>query len=141
MELICRSDDVEKQFFDLDYSEVKKILKNREPMLLVRDVSVIPGEIVICKRTLRKDEWFFPCHFPNEPLLPGVLQLEMLFEMAALAVKVLEENREKLTNVVKVSKVSFLHHIRPDDSIVARVYIDRFKRGVIEAHGTIECAG
>ena len=126
-------------FWHMEQEDVLKCIKNRPPLLMIRDAYVKPGKCIYSERTVTEDEWFFPCHFPGDPMMPGVLQLESMFNLAALAVKVLDGNRDKTTNISKITNVQFKRHIRPGDTIKITVAVNKFRRGLGFMHGEISC--
>ncbi len=121
----------------LDIEGIYTYLKNREPLLFVDEVLVEPGKSSRMERTIPEDAWFFDCHFPGDPMMPGVLQLETMFQTSALAIKLLDGYKDKTTNVVKVTEAKFTGHIRPGDTIRVDTEINRFKRGIATIGGKI----
>ena len=69
----------------LEYEDILHYLKNRPPLLMIDSAVVKPGCSAFSNNYLRQDDWYFPCHFPGNPMMPGVLQLESVFQTAALA--------------------------------------------------------
>lgn len=57
--------------------EIKQYIKNREPLLMLDSADIKVGEFVKAYKYLNADEWYFACHYPDEPMMPGVLQLEL----------------------------------------------------------------
>ena len=82
----------------LNEEDVYAFLKNRPPLLMLHSAKVFPGKSSVMERELKVDEWFFGCHFPGNPMMPGVLQLETMFQTAAMAIKTLENYRDKTSN-------------------------------------------
>lgn len=121
----------------LDLDDIYIYLRNREPLLLIDQVIVEPGKHASMVKTMREDEWYFACHFPGDPVMPGVLQLETMFQTSALAIKVLDGNKGKTTNLVRIDSARFLKHIRPGDTIKVDAEIERFKRGIVTVHAVI----
>ena len=71
----------------LDKKQIIKIQKNRDPYLLMDCATkVIPGKSIEGYKFLRKNEWFFKVHWPGDPNMPGMLQVESLVQMSSLIV-------------------------------------------------------
>lgn len=122
--------------YRLDLSDIHAYLKNREPLLFIDEVVVEPGKRASMVKTLAEDEWYFACHFPGNPMMPGAFQLETMFQTAAMAIKVLDGYRDKTTNLARVTGVRYIEHIRPGDTIAVDAQIKSFRRGIaaIEAN-------
>ncbi len=121
----------------LDREGIYQVLKNRDPLLFVDDVLVEPGKGSWMERTIPADAWFFACHFPGDPMMPGVLQLETLFQTSALAIKLLDGYKDKTTNIAQITGARFSGHIRPGDTISVSTQIHRFRHGVAAISGEI----
>ena len=121
----------------LDQHDINIYLKNRKPLLFVDDVVVEPGVCARMIRNMSDSEWFFECHFPGNPLMPGVLQLEMMCQTAALSLKTLEGYKDKTTNLARVDGIRYLEPIRPGDCILVQADIKRFSRGVALVNASI----
>lgn len=120
----------EDGFLYLNEEDIYEYLKNRPPLLMINEAHVKPGEIATSKRVLKEDEWFFKCHFPGNPMMPGVLQQEALFNTAALAIKTIDGNKEKTTNISAISKVKYRRHILPNEEIYIKTCVEKFRRGL-----------
>lgn len=121
----------------LDIKDIFFYLKNRPPLLMIEEVIVEPGKSASTVKYLSEKEWYFPCHFPGNPMMPGVLQLETMFQTAAMAIKVLEGYHDKTTNIVQVTAVNYKNHIRPRDTISVFTEVRRFRRGIANMTGKI----
>ena len=125
----------------LSKDDILSYLKNRPPLLMIESAEVRPGEFSCSERLLKDDDWFFACHFPGDPMMPGVLQLESVFNTAALAVKTLEGYRDSTTNVSSISRVHYKRHIRPGERIRIETRVKKFRRGLAFMEGIITSGG
>ena len=88
----------------LDKKAILEFQQNRPPYLMIDHATeVVPGVSSRGYKDLKKDEWFFEVHWPNDPNMPGMLQVEAMTQMAALAILTLPGNKGK-KNVFKLSK-------------------------------------
>jgi len=98
--------------------EIKKILPHREPMLLIDTAGLIDGASV-CTYTVRGDEYFLQGHFPGNPVVPGVIQCEMMAQASCLLV---EKNDGKAYTpyFTGMNNVRFKRKVVPGDVIQLR---------------------
>jgi 3-hydroxymyristoyl/3-hydroxydecanoyl-(acyl carrier protein) dehydratase len=104
---------------------------------MIESAVVEPGVSSSTDIYLSGEEWYFPCHFPGNPMMPGVLQLETMFQTAAMAIKILDGYENKTTNIVQVSSVKYKNHIRPNTTIRVCTEVERFRRGMANMRGKI----
>lgn len=130
----------------LEYEDILEYLKNRPPFLMIRNAIVIPGVSSCAEVELSGDEWFFPCHFPGDPLMPGALQLETFFNTAALAIKTLDGKKKMTSNINRVKNAFFHFPLRPGMHLsVETVVVKKYRHGVawfsgkIVTHGELAC--
>ena len=107
---------------------------NRYPFLMIDYAE----EIVIEKsvkgyKDFDKDEWFFKVHWPSDPNVPGVLQIECLFQAASLAILAKPENNAKIMYVSSLDKVRFLKKIIPGKRLEIDAKIENFNRGIAKS--------
>ena len=78
----------------LDKEEIKKIIPQREPFLMIDEVEqFVPGESCTAYKNVSADEYYFKGHFPGNPIMPGVLMVEALAQTGAVAILSMEENK------------------------------------------------
>ena len=107
----------------LNIDEIKKLLPHRKPFLFLDKVEI--DEIGIKGRGYRKfeiNEYFFTGHFPNAPIVPGVILIETLAQTAGVVVaKGFEGKEEKSVLFMNISKAKFRKPVLPNDEIIFEV--------------------
>lgn len=127
---------------------IETILPHRPPFLLIDEVTELePGSRVVARREVRQDDWWFPGHFPERPVMPGVLIVEAMAQAGAVAVLVEEENRGKIAFFAGIDDCRFKRVVEPGDVLVLTCEIDSVRgpigRGKATAHvdGTLAARG
>jgi 3-hydroxyacyl-[acyl-carrier-protein] dehydratase len=96
--------------------EIEKILPHRDPFLLIDEVVELePGRRAVARKTVRAEEWYLAGHFPDRPIMPGVLMVEGLAQTGAVVVLSLEENRGKMALFAGIDDVRFKRIVEPGD--------------------------
>ncbi len=115
----------------LNKEEILFYQKNRDPFLMI-DIAteIIPGKKANGYKYLKKDEWFFKVHWPEDPNMPGALQVEALTQMGALTILTLDGNQGKLIYVVAADKVRYKKKIVPEDDLYIETQLISWKRGI-----------
>tara|TARA_B100000686_G_C16383226_1_gene758612 strand:+ start:197 stop:652 length:456 start_codon:yes stop_codon:yes gene_type:complete len=120
----------------LNKKEILKYQKNRDPYLMIDEAtSVIPGKSAKGYKDLTKDEWFFKVHWPEDPNMPGMLQIEALVQMCALSILSLPGNKGKLMYLTSASNLKFIKKIVPNTRLYIETKILSFKRGLATCEG------
>ncbi len=110
----------------MNQEQIKEIIPHRDPFLLIDEVLELePGVRVVAQKHLKEDEFWFRGHFPEHPVQPGVLTLEMLAQAGAVCALCLPENKGKLAFFAGVDKARFRKQILPGDTIRLEVEIIR----------------
>jgi len=132
----------------LTTQEIKEILPHRYPFLLVdRVLEMEPGVRAVSEKMVTINEHFFQGHFPDYPVMPGVLIIEALAQTGAIAVLSVPEFQGKIAFFGGVDKVRFRRQVRPGDVLRMEVTIEKIKRGVgkgtgkATVDGEIACEG
>lgn len=100
----------------LDINEIKKIIPHRYPFLLIDKIlDYKEGEFAIGEKAVTANEEFFNGHFPNYPVMPGVLILESMAQTGAVAILSKEENKGKIALFAGADKVRFKREVKPGD--------------------------
>ena len=120
----------------LNKEEIKNIIPQREPFLMIDEVEkYVPGESCIAYKNVSENEWYFKGHFPDNPIMPGVLITESLAQAGAIAILSMEENKGKNALFGGIDKM-----IVPGDRLKLEVKIIKRKGpiGVGEAIATVD---
>lgn len=113
---------------ELDIVEIKKLLPHRYPFLLVDRVTEInPGQSAKGYKNLTANEQFFEGHFPFKPIMPGVLMVEALAQLACLAMLAKEEYKSKLGVFTGIEGVKFRQMVIPGDRLDMEVELLKMK--------------
>ena len=120
---------------NIDVNEIKSYLPHRYPFLLVDKVVDIDGNKITGIKNVTVNEPFFEGHFPDYPVMPGVLIIEAMAQtMGVLALR-REENRGKLAFFASINNAKFRKPVLPGDTIVMEVEAMKWKAKIVQAHG------
>ena len=125
----------------LDKKKILEYQQNREPYLLIDFATeIIPGRSAKGYKDLGSDEWFFKVHWPGDPNMPGMLQIESLVQMCALSILCLPGNKGKVVYLTSANNIKFIKKIIPNSRLYFETEIKSFKRGlsICEGVGLVE---
>ncbi|MDA3952413.1 MAG: bifunctional UDP-3-O-[3-hydroxymyristoyl] N-acetylglucosamine deacetylase/3-hydroxyacyl-ACP dehydratase [Bacteroidales bacterium] len=120
-----------------DINQIKGLLPHRYPFLLIDKVTELNETSVIGIKNVTMNENFFMGHFPNEPIMPGVLQVEAMAQVGGiLALSQVEDPENYQTLFLKIDKVKFKRKVIPGDTIIFRMeLISPIRRGLVNMFG------
>ena len=120
----------------LDKEQISQYQRNKPPYLMVDYVTeVIPGKMVKGYRILDEKEWFFECHFPGDPNMPGMLQVEAIVQLTAMALFTMDGNKGKVAYITNLKDAKFLKKILPNSKLELEGEILSLKRGIATCEG------
>ncbi|MDR3091836.1 MAG: 3-hydroxyacyl-ACP dehydratase FabZ [Clostridiales bacterium] len=109
----------------MDKDEIKKILPHREPMLLVDRAEISPdGKTCVGEVTITGEEWFLQGHFPDNPVVPGVIQCEMMAQACCVLLKD-ELAAGKTPYFTGMDKIKFRKMVKPGDTLVTEAALTK----------------
>ena len=125
----------------LNKEQILEYQQNRPPYLMIDFAEeVIPGKSAKGYKDFKEDEWFFKVHWPRDPNVPGMLQIEALVQMSALSILSLPGNKGKVMYLTSANNIKFIKKIIPNKRLYIETKIKNFKRGlaICEGLGLIE---
>lgn len=127
--------------------EIKEIIPHRYPFLLLDKVESITETSVIAYKNVTINEPFFQGHYPNYPVMPGVLIVEALAQAGAVAILSKDEFKGKTPLFAGIDKLRFKKQVIPGDTLRLEVEIIKIKgpvgkgKAVATVDGKVACAG
>jgi len=136
-----RSEEVHK--FDLskpplyNIQQIQSMLPHRPPFLLIDRILEMGNDYVVGMKNVTMNEPFFVGHFPGEPVMPGVLQIEAMAQTGGiLALSFVEDPQNYITYFLKIENVKFRHKVVPGDTVVFFNQLSApIRRGLISMRG------
>lgn len=125
----------------LNKEEIKEIIPQREPFLMIDEIEeYTPGESAIGYKNVDESEWYFKGHFPGNPIMPGVLIAESLAQTGAVSILGMEENKGKNALFGGIDKMKFKKQVVPGDTLKLEVKIIKRKGpiGIGEGIATVD---
>ena len=121
----------------LDINDIMKLLPHRPPFLLIDKVISKSATGLIGVKNVTMNEPFFVGHFPKEPVMPGVLQIEAMAQLGGLLILgELENPQDYSTYFMKIESAKFKRKIIPGDTLVFKLeLVEPIRRGIVHMQG------
>ena len=121
----------------MDINEIMEIIPHRQPFLLIDRVEALEeGKSIVATKNVTYNEPFFAGHFPQEPVMPGVLQVEAMAQAGAVAIMSMEQFKGKTGYFGGIKNVKFKRKVVPGDVLRIELEIDKMKKNIGIGHGT-----
>ena len=114
----------------MNRADIESIIPHREPFILVDEVLEIDDEHIVALKNVRADEYYFQGHFPEMPVMPGVLVVESMAQAGAIVALNKPENKGKIAFFAGIDKVRFKKSVFPGDTLRLEVRLTK-QRGPI----------
>ena len=124
------------RIISLDKSGILEYQMNRDPYLLIDAADeVVPGVSAKGYKYLSDDDWFFKVHFPGDPNMPGLLQIEALVQMCALSLLTMPGNKGNLFYLISADKIKLKKKVIPNDRLIIETKVNSYNRGIAKCQG------
>lgn len=123
----------------MDVNRIRELLPHRYPMQLVDKVVEVGANYIVAVKNVTANEEFFQGHFPQEPVMPGVLQIEAMAQAGGLLVlNSVEEPERWSTYFLRIDNVKFRRKVVPGDTLVFKVeLLSPIRHGISSMHGFV----
>lgn len=121
----------------MDVNEILAILPHRYPFMLVDRITEmnVEEQIIVGYKNLTFNEPFFQGHFPSEPIMPGVMQLEAMAQIAGILLNKVNDKEGQIAYFMSIDKAKFRRKVVPGDTLRMEVKVSRLRSrmAVVEA--------
>jgi UDP-3-O-[3-hydroxymyristoyl] N-acetylglucosamine deacetylase/3-hydroxyacyl-[acyl-carrier-protein] dehydratase len=125
-----------------DQQYIERTLPHRFPFALVDKVIELSDTHIVGVKNVTFNEWFFQGHFPGNPVMPGVLQIEALAQCGGILAINLSGEGEYNTYFLKIDNCKFKQMVKPGDTLLLKMELAApIRRGICEMKGTIYVGG
>lgn len=132
----------------LDSMAIRSIIPHRYPFLLIDQIHELePGKRAVGIKNVSANEPFFQGHFPEYPVMPGVLIVEAIAQVGAVTLLSLEEYTGQIALFAGINNVRFKRQVKPGDTLKLEVVLGQLRRnigtgtGIATVDGVIACKG
>lgn len=130
------TEETKDEVLQFDVTDIMKMIPHRYPFLLVDKITeCVSGKYAKGYKNLTMNEAFFQGHFPGNPIMPGVLQLEAIAQCSAPVLMTMPEFAGKLTLYAAADNVRFKNIVRPGDRFDMEIELTKVKGPICKAHG------
>ena len=130
----------ETPVFNLE--QIEKTLPHRHPFLFIDKIIELTDTMIVGVKNVTFNEWFFPGHFPGNPVMPGVLQIEALAQTGGILCINAMPKGQYDTYILKIDNCKFKQMVKPGDTMLLKMELTSpIRRGICEMRGTVYVGG
>ena len=129
------------EIIKLNRTNMYEYFRQTKEFVFLDEVEVIPGKSALGRKYVSSEEWYFAYHFPGNPIMPGVFQMEAMMQTGGLIVNTLPAKKELSILFDSAKNIKIFSMIRPEDEMLAKVELLSYRRGIIRLTGQVETAG
>ena len=122
-------------------AEIEAAIPHRSPFLFLDEIISRTGDTIICRKTFTGDEWFFQGHYPDFPIVPGVLLCEACMQAGAVLLSSLVAGTPGVPVATRANEVKFKKMIRPGDTIEIEAKLKERLADAFFMSGKVTCGG
>ncbi len=121
--------------------DILNAIPHRPPMLLVDEIVEQGEDTILCRKTFRADEFFFQGHYPNQPIVPGVILCEAAMQAGAILLSRFVADGSGVPVATRLNDVKFKKMIRPGDTIEMAVKLNERLADAFFLQAKVTCEG
>jgi UDP-3-O-[3-hydroxymyristoyl] N-acetylglucosamine deacetylase/3-hydroxyacyl-[acyl-carrier-protein] dehydratase len=122
--------------------QIEKTLPHRHPFLFIDKIIELTDTMIVGVKNVTYNEWFFPGHFPGNPVMPGVLQIEALAQTGGILCINAMPKGQYDTYFLKIDNCKFKQMVKPGDTMLLKMELTSpIRRGICEMRGTVYVGG
>ncbi len=125
----------------MSLAEIQAAIPHRPPFLLIDRIVSRVDDAIVCEKDLSGDEFWFQGHYPDYPLMPGVLLCEACLQAGAVLLATHVEGDDRIPIATRLSEVKFKRQVRPGDTISISAKIDDRLADAFYLTGKVTCGG
>ncbi|HFL3236665.1 TPA: 3-hydroxyacyl-ACP dehydratase FabZ [Clostridioides difficile] len=119
-----------------DINQIKELIPHRYPFLMVdRIIEIVEGKGAVGIKSVTSNEPYFPGHFPDYPVIPGVLIVEALAQVGGIAMSNVESNNHKIGLLTGIDHCRFKKQVKPGDQLHLEFEVIRTKGQIVKGMG------
>jgi 3-hydroxyacyl-[acyl-carrier-protein] dehydratase len=122
-------------------NDILDAIPHRPPMLLVDEVVELGEDTILCRKTFREDEFFFQGHYPDQPIVPGVILCEAAMQSGAILLSKFVPEGSGVPVATRLNDVKFKKMIRPGDTIEMAVKLNERLSDAFFLQAKVTCDG